>query len=85
MLVATGTYPYLQVIPVEGKVMTSGVSVLDTEPFRKPSPQHSKGKGDSSSARHSARLSSTLPLTIDRDIDAAAVGQQSSLHAFIHE
>lgn len=25
-------YPYLQVIPVEGKVMTSGVSVLDTDP-----------------------------------------------------
>lgn len=60
-----------------------GVSVLDTEPFRKPSPQHSKGKGDSSSARHSARLSSTLSLTIDREIDAAAVGQQSSLHGFI--
>lgn len=81
-------YPYLQVIPVEGKVMTSGGLGVGYRPkytFRKPSPQHSKGKGDSSSARHSARLSSTLPLTIDREIDAAAVGQQSSLHGFIHE
>lgn len=81
-------YPYLQVIPVEGKVMTMtsgglGVGYRPQYTFRKPSPQHSKGKGDSSSARHSARLSSTLPLTIDREIDAAAVGQQSSLHAFI--
>lgn len=79
-------YPYLQVIPVEGKVMTSGGLGVGYRPkytFRKPSPQHSKGKGDSSSARHSARLSSTLPWTIDREIDAAAVGQQSSLHGFI--
>lgn len=63
-------YPYLQVIPVEGKVMTSGGLGVGYRPkytFRKPSPQHSKGKGDSSSARHSARLSSTLPLTIDRE------------------
>lgn len=86
MLVASYGYPYLQVIPVEGKVMTSGGLGVGYRPkytFRKPSPQHSKGKGDSSSARHSARLSSTLPLTIDREIDAAAVGQQSSLHGFI--